>query len=585
MDEETVLPEGVDLYDFEDHKTHRNLIFDGIKDEMQKNFPQSHNGVRLDLQNLDYADSDEPDFQAQKKALLEDQYMTRRLRGTVNLTDEATGDVLDSKNVTLMRVPYLTERGTFLHGGNEYASISQSRLLPGAYTRRQRNGELETQFNVRMGSGSAFRIGFEPESSQYRMRVHNANLHLYSLLKDLGVGDDHLEKSWGSDVLNANRGKYDSRVLDKAYQRMVSKWDQDPEASKETKVNAIREALDRSQIHERVARRNLPNMFDMAKVAEWREKGEEMEKQAKKASKVLTHVEFEDPYEQYRWIAKEAALGIDDVRALATFMNVKHQAGLDVNAETTELETQIMNFITNQQGVNPAVLAAGIDGLANVREQMQLKNAAEIPTIEHPEGLTQLEKFARYGAGILFKQPNGKYLLQENQLTDVDDKSEAGKLRPAGGGKSKSDANLKATILREINEEFGLSNNDTKDKVSLLGYITAKGAYRDCAVFQMEDHGLKPGWYQASNSAKEKIKLVEADLDDPRYIGPKMTQLRRYALRGYRGRGKVASEIQEHRYLTEHELLGYGISKEEGLRRSAVIDAETFGEHTVLDDE
>lgn len=579
MEDDVVKPEGVELYDFEDHKTHRGLIFDGLKDEMIKNFPMSHNGTRLDLADVDYADIDEPDFAAQKQSILENKYITRRLRGTVTLTDEATGDKLDEKNVTLMRVPYLTERGTFIHGGNEYASISQSRLLPGAYTRRQSNGELETQFNVRSGSGSAFRVGFEPASSQYRMRVQNANLHLYSLLKDLGIPDGHLEKSWGTEILDANRNKYDSRVLDKAYQRIVSKWEQDPDASKEAKAAAIREAMDRSQIHERVAKRNLPNMFNMAKVAEWREAGEAMEKAAKRKKDVNPYTEEHPDV----WRAKSASFAIEDVQALATFLNVQHQAGLDVQAPTDQLEQQIMEFISGTGNTNPAVLAAGIEGLAGVREQMKEASAPEIQY--HYPIIPTLIKLARYGAGILFKQPNGKYLLQENQDTDVDDKEHAGKLRPAGGGKHKSDANLKATILREIHEEFGLSKKDVEGKISLLGYLTRQGPYRDCALFQMEDHGLKPGWYQASNSANEKIKLVEADLDDPRYIGPKLTQLRRYALRGYRGRGKSASSEENSRDVTQYEAEGYMDSIDVGLERSAEIDLQQFGEHTDFCDE
>ena len=67
---------------------------------------------------------------------------------------------------------------------------------------------------------------------------------------------------------------------------------------------------------------------------------------------------------------------------------------------------------------------------------------------------------------------------------------------------------MRATILREVQEEFGITPEDTVGKLTLLGYNTVKGAYRDCAVFQMEDHGLKPGTYRASNSTDEVVKLV-----------------------------------------------------------------------------
>jgi hypothetical protein len=46
--------------------------------------------------------------------------------------------------MTLLKVPYLTGRGTFIRDGNEWGTINQTRLIPGAYSRYQNNGDLET---------------------------------------------------------------------------------------------------------------------------------------------------------------------------------------------------------------------------------------------------------------------------------------------------------------------------------------------------------------------------------------------------------------------------------------------------------
>jgi hypothetical protein len=626
--EDPIAPEGVELYDFEDHDTHRNLIFRDAKDALVSQFPQSHNGVRLELHDLDYVDGDRVSLADQKKALLENKFLARRLRGTVRLFDEETGDMLDEKTQTLMRVPYLTQRGTYVHGGNDYASIAQNRLLPGMYTRRQKSGQLETQVNVRSGTGTAFRVGLEPDTSQYRLRIQSANLHLYSLLHDLGTSDEELEKLWGKDVLTANKSKYDRRILDKAYIRLVSRWEQKPEATDEDKAKAIREALDRSQANARVLRRNVPNMFDRAKAAEWVREEEEMNAPDDTEFKPdLTPADMRDEmnrvyggvgarlasmqkwpekwihpqdpqgwmqwYEQYhhgrrttddrrqigRWKGvkarnskqfavsptprrayalrnwgvdplqylpeedrenfreqmeaykkdkderlqtKAAVLSQPDIMAVAEFLNQEHGAGLDVTAPVGELEAQVMAFISDTQGINPVVLQAGVDGLERVQKEASLAEQDNVMP-------AQFVKLARHGAGVLFKMPNGKYLLQENQEDDVDpeEKDKIGKLRPAGGGKNVADRNLKATILREMEEEFGIPQSIAGPDVALLGYIS-KGKFKDCALFEYYGHGLKPGWYQASNSKTEKIKLVEADLDDPRYIGPKLPTLRRY---------------------------------------------------------
>jgi hypothetical protein len=145
----------------------------------------------------------------------------------------------------------------------------QSRLLPGVYTRRQANGELETQFNVKPGTGIGFRVGFEPETTQYRVKISQANLHLYSLLKDLGTSDKELEKSWGPEIFRANQMKYDARVFDKAYDRLVPARQKKLDKSREDKMTSVRNALEAAQIHARVAQKNLPNMFDPKVAAEW----------------------------------------------------------------------------------------------------------------------------------------------------------------------------------------------------------------------------------------------------------------------------------------------------------------------------
>ena len=521
MKDDAIAPKGVDLYDFEDHDTHRQLIFDDAKKALASQYPYSHNGVRLELHDLDYVEPDRVPIKEQKKAILENRYLARRLRGTFRLFDENNGDLLDERTLTLMRVPYLTQRGTYIHGGNDYASIAQSRLLPGMYTRRQKSGELETQVNVRSGTGTAFRVGLEPESSQYRLRVQSANLHLYSLLKDLGVPDERLSKVWGPEILAANQAKYDSRVLDKAYDRFVSKWNRAENPSREDKARAVSEALSNSQVHARVARRNVPNLFDRTKAAEW-------------ALSPTPPPKREAPgVALARAMEKLAAFSEPEVQEIAQFLNREHQAGLDVNAGTQELESQILQFIQDDQSVTPSILQAGLDGQKAWEDEQASIEGPPPPEPPKYASMTvmpeQFEKLARFGAGVLFRQPNGKYLLQENQSDDVgpDDQEATGKLRPAGGGKHPGDHSLRATILREMEEEFGIPKEIAGPKVALLGYIT-KGKYQDCAVFEYFDHGLKPGWYQASNSKNERIKLVEADLDDPRYIGPKLTSLRKF---------------------------------------------------------
>lgn len=269
MAEPIIEQDGVKLRDPEDFDSLRKDIFDGVKEEMASSFPKSYGGVRLEVHDLDYEGPEDWDYAAQRKALMHDDFLARKLRGTVRLVDEATGEVLDERRQSLMRVPWLTQRGTFVHGGNDWKTVMQSRLVPGPYTRRMENGGLETHFQPKPGTGRSFRLSFDPASSQYHLGVQSSSLHLYSLLRDMGHDDGDLEERWGSAVLQANASKYDSKVLPRAYKHLVPSWKQEAGVSREGMAEAVREALGRTEVNAAVARRTLPNWFDRTKSASW----------------------------------------------------------------------------------------------------------------------------------------------------------------------------------------------------------------------------------------------------------------------------------------------------------------------------
>lgn len=353
--EDAEAPNGVQLYDFENYDEHRQLIFDDVMKTMQSQFPREHNGVRMELSNLEYADPDHFSIADQKKAIHDDGYLKRRLRGTITLTNTKTGEVLDQKTMTLMNVPWLSNRGTFIRGGNEWGSISQKRLMPGAYSRYQNNGDLETQFNVRPGTGGAFRVQFNPESAQYKMAIKGGEIHLYSLLHDLGVSDDELEASWGQQVLEVNRDKYDSRTLDKAYNKIVPEWDREKngDRSDAEKARIIRNALNRSQMSTAVAKRTLPNLFSSEKRAAWRTGGAAMEKMA--------------------------SMTRNDMEEVAAYINAITDTQIPLDASREELKEAIMNTITTgDPNVSPTSGEADTNnpGVRVVR-QIRMKRVVE----------------------------------------------------------------------------------------------------------------------------------------------------------------------------------------------------------------
>jgi hypothetical protein len=272
-------PPGVRLRDPEDSDGIRTDIEDSVLQSMQRYVNgYAYGGVRLELKDLKYIGQPKYSKSEQREALMSDKMLARRLRGTVRLVDEETNKVIDErKNLTLARVPYLTERGTFIDNGSEFAPVMQSRLLPGAYTRRRDNGELETHFNVRPGTGSAMRVSFDPSTAQYRIKVGTSDLHAYSVFRDLGVTDEELERRWGKDILEVNRSKYSRHTLDRLYRKAVPKWERDETRPPEERVKEIRAALDRTQVAESILKQNLPNLYSQEKAAHWRMAGRAIE--------------------------------------------------------------------------------------------------------------------------------------------------------------------------------------------------------------------------------------------------------------------------------------------------------------------
>lgn len=280
-------PEGVRLRDPNDTDGLRDDIEQGVLKAMQ-NYVHGYEygGTRIELSDLAYADRPRYTLAEQREALLKDATLARRLRGTVTLVDTETNKPLEvRKNITLARVPYLTQRGTMIHNGSEYAPVSQSRLLPGAYTRRRNNGELETHFNTRPGTGSAIRMSLDPQTGQYRLRVGTSNVHAYSVLKDIGVTDEEMERRWGPEILEANRKGYDQRAIDRVYAKAIPKWRRDAALPRAEKAREVVEAFGRAQVARAVLRDNLPNLYSREKAASWRLQGRAMEKLAGSALK------------------------------------------------------------------------------------------------------------------------------------------------------------------------------------------------------------------------------------------------------------------------------------------------------------
>lgn len=234
---EPIAPPGVSLRAFGDAKATRKLLFENALTAAKQLPEVSHQGLTLRVKDVDYDGPEHFSYAAQKQAILSGQTLGRRLRGTFELSD-ATGAVKQTRRATLATIPYLTDRGMFVLNGTEYSQASQSRLLPGVFTRRKENGELSAHINVLPGQGMTHHVALDPATGVFNLEVRQAKVPLLPVLKLLGATPEQLHTTWG-DVMTANQRKDDAAAVDKLALRMLRQ----PAASPAARAQQLKETL------------------------------------------------------------------------------------------------------------------------------------------------------------------------------------------------------------------------------------------------------------------------------------------------------------------------------------------------------
>lgn len=186
----------------EAYKDLRDRVLDGI----QETFPIKGSLQTVELHGLEVKEGDlhADDIKDQHKSKVKGKTWASTVYGDVSLRDNKTGKVISRRRMRLAEVPRVTRRRSYIIDGTEYQVDNQWQLKPGIYAKRRVSGELEAAFNV--PNRRSFDITFNPESKQFLMqRGGSKAIPVYPLLKTMGVDDDSLERSWGKDVLAANK--------------------------------------------------------------------------------------------------------------------------------------------------------------------------------------------------------------------------------------------------------------------------------------------------------------------------------------------------------------------------------------------
>ena len=240
---------------FGDAPTTRKLIFDNVFNAATALQPVKNQQHTLQLADIGYEGPEEYSKQDVKQAVLRGTSLTRRLRGTWQLTDNATGQPIAERRTTLANVPYLTDDGLFINRGVGYTLANQLRLSPGVFARKKQNGELEAHVNVLPGKGRGHRIFMDPASGVFKLNMAQANMPLYPLLRAMGATDQQLRETWGNDLAGINAAKNDGSVIRKLYERVARNRVEG--ADPETMAKAVAESFGGMELDDFVTNRTL----------------------------------------------------------------------------------------------------------------------------------------------------------------------------------------------------------------------------------------------------------------------------------------------------------------------------------------
>lgn len=202
---------------FGDNAGTRKLIFDNVLAAAQQLEVASNPRHSLSVENARWYGPEDFSIADQKKAVLSRGTLARKLMGDYVLRDTA-GTEISRRSAQLARVPYMTDRGTFIMGGNEYTMSHQMRLRPGVFTRRKQNGELESHVNV--SKGFSHRVFMDPETGVFRIAIGQAKIPLAPLLRTMGVTSSQMQEAWGDEQAQTNLQHSDPQAIGKLYKKL-----------------------------------------------------------------------------------------------------------------------------------------------------------------------------------------------------------------------------------------------------------------------------------------------------------------------------------------------------------------------------
>ncbi len=153
-----------------------------------------------------------------------------------------------TRKMTLVKIPYKSERGTYIINGQEKAIANQLRSKPGPYTQIKKPGLVSTQ--ISFANYSAPRIVMEVDANKdvFVVKVANKNFPGIKFLEFIGCTDNEIRNAIGRDALAErilkNSTKGGNATLDMLFNLVVNRgFEKKKYKNKQQAITMIQEAL------------------------------------------------------------------------------------------------------------------------------------------------------------------------------------------------------------------------------------------------------------------------------------------------------------------------------------------------------
>lgn len=190
------------------HQASIQRLEDEVKHAFAENFPYERGDYRFEVKDITF---DEPDVshEAQQQAFLNDGSIEEKVKGTIDIYYK--GKLVKSHpNVILTRVPFPTDRGSYITGGNETVVLNRMQMRNGIYVHPVRAVDHTQMLTAEVRAGKQrFTIDFDTNKATFKLngltmdygKTSSSSVDFLALLKFLGVSADQIESAIGDEKL------------------------------------------------------------------------------------------------------------------------------------------------------------------------------------------------------------------------------------------------------------------------------------------------------------------------------------------------------------------------------------------------